>query len=146
MVNQSKPIYIVLSSVVGDADIFVNIQPNSNIIKRSDWKLPNRVDYGFKSELALKQDVVFLENSELHNCIEKSKTSKLYSDQDEVECAILMGVYGKPGELSQFDLVGYVNLQQLESDHPIEGVINLDEYQYFIFKVSCDDCTLLIGL
>jgi len=39
-----------------------------------------------------------------------------------------MSVYGKPGQLSQFNLVGYVNLQTLDSDHPIEGVINEDEY------------------
>jgi hypothetical protein len=34
LVQQNKPVYIVLSSEVGDADIFVNIQPNSNILKR----------------------------------------------------------------------------------------------------------------
>jgi hypothetical protein len=39
-VKDDKQINVVLNTLTGDADLYIKIQPNYNLIKRNDWVLP----------------------------------------------------------------------------------------------------------
>ncbi len=45
-----------------------------------------------------------------------------------------------------FDLVAYVNIQQLVSETPVQVRLEENEYQYFLYDVDCNECTILFGL
>jgi hypothetical protein len=108
--NLGKPVYIVLSSTQGDADLFVTMQPNSNLVRKEDWTLPTAQTYDFKSALTVKQDVVYIEASEIEKCLNLAKSQAIFKEiGDEPECSIVMGVSGAE-RLSTFDLVSYVNI------------------------------------
>jgi hypothetical protein len=49
--NSNKPVYIILSSNNdGDADMYVSLQPNSDLIQQNSWTKPSTTSYDFKSQ------------------------------------------------------------------------------------------------
>ena len=73
--------------------------------------------------------------------------SKESTNLEEAECAVILTVEGSArASLSEYELVSYTNIQQLVSDRPVAQSINKGDYQYYIFDVDCDNCTVLIGV
>lgn len=49
--NTNKPVFIILSSNNdGDADMYVSLQPNSDLIQQNSWIKPSTTSYDFKSQ------------------------------------------------------------------------------------------------
>jgi len=46
-----------LNSQSGDADLYIRLQENSNLIKKTEWQMPSLQTYDYKSELSLTQDI-----------------------------------------------------------------------------------------
>ena len=89
---------IVLNTEVGDADLFIRLQSNSDVINRENWSLPDRREYDFKSEQTLSQDSVIVELATIAQCLEKSKAAEIYQKYkkgEAAECAIIVGVFGR---------------------------------------------------
>jgi hypothetical protein len=74
--------------------------------------------------------------------------SELFKKSSEkAQCAILIGVKGKSdAEVSQYNLVAYVNLQILQTDRAAYGQVEENTYQYFTYQVNCDKCEVIIGV
>lgn len=66
----NQPIFIVLNTQIGDADLYIKLQTNSNLIKKSKWELPTTIDYDYKSEETLNRDMVQVTSQSLQKCIE----------------------------------------------------------------------------
>lgn len=86
----------------------------------------------------------------MKECIEKTKQLPAYKDSDQsddVECAVVVFVVGKPMSLfSEFELVAYLNIQNLPDEASIEGLVEENQMQYFVYEVKCDNCSLVIGV
>lgn len=49
----NRPIYIVLNTELGDADLYVRMQTNSDLTDRTSWAKPTKSNYDFKSTATL---------------------------------------------------------------------------------------------
>ena len=52
--RDDQQINVVLNTVLGDADLYIGMQENQNLISKNEWKLPTALDYEIKSDLVVK--------------------------------------------------------------------------------------------
>ena len=122
------------------------------MVPKSEWQIPTTTNYDFKSTQSLhRQDLIEISSKSVKNCLEHAKKKdafqKIKQPGEDSECSIIIGVYGKPDKvMSGYDLVSYINLQKLYSERPAYARVEEGEYQYFIFNVNCDTCTLIVAV
>lgn len=62
-VVSNRPVYIVLTTNdEGDADMYVSLQENSDLIEKANWTRPTTTSYDFKSQETIKQDFIIVQN------------------------------------------------------------------------------------
>ena len=150
--DREKPLFVVLSASVGDAELFIRLQRNSDLIDKSEWALPSAAEYDFESNRVGLQKVAEVEATDLEMCMSESKNSDVYqstaSQGEKAECSIVIGAYGSSEgpEVIEYNLVAFINVQHITSDQVVEASVREHEYRYFIYEVTCDDCTVVIGV
>lgn len=87
----------------------------------------------------------------MEKCIVRSKQEdiyKKYKPGEAAECALVVAVLGRTDQksFSQYELVSYVSVQRLRSDRVVQANVRQDGYQYFLYEMQCDTCSLMVGL
>lgn len=85
--DKQKDIYAVLSTLTGNADIYVTFEPSPATNDIRTWKKPTEKNNVLKSTETLAQDVIRIKPSDLQQCFKDKR------NVDE-ECSIVIGVYG----------------------------------------------------
>mmetsp|Transcript_10901 Transcript_10901/g.16547 ORF Transcript_10901/g.16547 Transcript_10901/m.16547 type:complete len:84 (-) Transcript_10901:2467-2718(-) len=83
----------------------------------------------------------------MQDCINDELRHHSYSRKEQAECAFVIGIFGgSDAEESVYSFRVFQNIQHIFSEQTVSANVEQSEFQYFIYKVDCDDCSLAIGV
>jgi len=88
--NKTQVLYSTLSSLHGNADLYVSLVDNPASTAPENWARPTLKDYVKKSVNYEGQDIVKLLKDDLDDCYQRFDTAKYGQGR---ECVVIYGVY-----------------------------------------------------
>jgi len=139
--EQIQPIFAHLMPLTGKAYMIYNVQR----IKNDNNTNPDLKKYVSKS--VLKQEMVTVTAAEQEACFQPGLNETV--EGDVVECHVLFGIFPAAENTAEhliFNFVASTGMVELQNKQPLLSRVKADEFAYFIYEETCDNCTMIVAI
>ena len=156
---------------MGDADLYVKIELLNKTKAQHysyDWTLPSEANFTYESRTKLNTEMINIPKKELvkHCNFKEGEKGKYVRADPNLECLIVFGLvpYNPSSSANQsatseptkqtdiadteilYNFAVYQSVLQLQPFTPSYGQAIQNQYTYFLYKVDCDTCNLMISV
>eukprot|EP00347_Sterkiella_histriomuscorum_P020253 403338511 len=136
--KETSDVFAVLQTMTGEAYIEYSLQRFGDDYNYTPTK--NR------SVSKLNTQTLKIKNSELKKCFENQPEAQA---EKQDECQVVFKIIPEQNNKEEnliYNFAAYIHIIEVSNKQAIYGSVDQGEYQYFLYRENCLNCTMLISL